>query len=109
MLTPIVSALTSTSPAPGVGVRTSAYSSTDGAPVRRSRIAFIGPPPVARPHEILSSYLYVRSKACQTHRENLAGHHTPTAKFAEQRPLPVPATVTTGFADASVLVLPAPS
>src|SRR5438105_3824436 len=41
MLTPIVSALTSTSPSPGVGVGTSRYSSTDGSPVRRSRIAFI--------------------------------------------------------------------
>src|SRR6516164_5756650 len=89
MLTPIVSALTSTSPAPGVGVRTSVYSSTDGAPVRRSRIAFIGPPPVAPPHGILSGYLSVPSKACQAHRAISAGHHTPTAKFAEERPLPV--------------------
>src|SRR5712671_3991227 len=41
MLTPIVSALTRTSPSSGRGVGTSTYSSTDGPPVRRSRMAFI--------------------------------------------------------------------
>ena len=44
MLTPIVSALTSTSPGPGAGVGTSVYSSTDGSPVRRSRMAFMASP-----------------------------------------------------------------
>jgi hypothetical protein len=37
-----VSALTRTSPSPGRGVGTSTYSSADGPPGRRSRIAFIG-------------------------------------------------------------------
>ena len=41
MLTPIVSALTKTSPSSGRGVGRSTYSSTDGPPVRRSRMAFI--------------------------------------------------------------------
>src|SRR5437660_2016918 len=39
---PIVSALTRISPSPGRGVGTSTYSSADGPPGRRSRIAFIG-------------------------------------------------------------------
>src|SRR5271169_6652655 len=41
MLTPIVSALTSTLPSPGTGVGTSTYSSAAGPPGRRSRIAFM--------------------------------------------------------------------
>ena len=40
MLTPIVSALTSTSPTPGRGVGISTYSSADGSPGCRSRMAF---------------------------------------------------------------------
>jgi hypothetical protein len=42
MLTPMVLALTRTSPSPGCGVGTSTYSSADGSPGRRSRMAFIG-------------------------------------------------------------------
>ena len=44
MLTPIVSARTSTSPGPGRGVGTSAYSSTDGSPVAAHQIAFMASP-----------------------------------------------------------------
>ena len=40
-LTPMVSALTSTSPGRGLGVGTSVYSRTDGSPVRLSKIAFM--------------------------------------------------------------------
>jgi hypothetical protein len=42
MLPPMVLALTRTSPSPGCGVGTSTYSSADGSPGRRSRMAFIG-------------------------------------------------------------------
>src|SRR4051794_17834766 len=52
MLTPIVSALTRTSPGPGCGVGTSQYSRTDGPPVRRKRIAFIGASESAFPKRI---------------------------------------------------------
>src|SRR4051794_40213272 len=68
MLAPIVSALTKTSPGPGCGVGTSQYSRTDGPPVRRKRMAFIGASESAFPKRINCPQQIVRAEPSATRK-----------------------------------------